>query len=466
MGVGGTIALGGTSSAGAGLGGTVSEAGAPGNQFPCESPTPLLNEETGFVECANGLVTRPFAGKCPSSVPRAEARPGYDPEYDSCQYDSDCTEQPYGYCHGGALFPGFPYQTDNLFCHYGCVTDSDCAADQICSCSDPIGVCVYSSCTVDADCEGDFHCARIANSNGCPAASFACQTSADQCATNADCGSMTCDLEGGALSCKPITCMAGRPFLVHDVARTAGVAGRSDWLDESLRPSLTGLDSALRERLGQKWLHAAALEHASIAAFGRFLLELLAFGAPAELVELTIQAMDDERRHAELCFSLASEYAGLALGPADLDLEGALPAPTLERSLVTAIREGCVGETVAALEAAELAERVSDPVLRAALTRIAADEKRHAELAFRFVEWALPTLGELGHALVEGEIERVRSELASFGDPFYDAASNELACHGILTDGLTRAVRAAALEAAVLPGLVGQLEPARTRRAA
>ncbi len=142
-----------------------------------------------------------------------------------------------------------------------------------------------------------------------------------------------------------------------------------------------------------------------------------------------------------------------------------LPAPTLERSLVTAIREGCVGETVAALEAAELAEHVADPVLRSALTRIAADEQRHAELAFRFVEWALSKQRRPRAALVAGEIDRVRRELASLS-PIDDPAGSELERRGILSDGLSRAVRRAALEAAVLPGLEGLLEPARTRRAA
>jgi hypothetical protein len=53
------------------------------------------------------------------------------------------------------------------------------------------------------------------------------------------------------------------------------------------------------------------------------------------------------------------------------------------------IVEGCIGETSAALEALEAAEAETDPVLRSAYARIAADEQRHAELAFRFVRWAL-----------------------------------------------------------------------------
>ncbi len=116
--------------------------------------------------------------------------------------------------------------------------------------------------------------------------------------------------------------------------------------------------------------------------------------------------MEDERRHTELCFALASAYAGLPLGPGELDLEGALPAPSLEHSLRTAIREGCVGETVAALEAAELGERVADPTLQSVLARIAADEKRHAELAFQFVKWALLRGDERARTIVTKEVER------------------------------------------------------------
>jgi hypothetical protein len=262
-------------------------------------------------------------------------------------------------------------------------------------------------------------------------------------------------------------CAIGRPFLVDEVARMAGVASRSDWFEEPLRPNLSGLDTATRQRLADDWLRAARLEHASIAAFSRFLLELLAFGAPADLVARTIQAMEDERRHTELCFALASAYAGLPLGPGELDLEGALPAPSLEHSLVTAIREGCVGETVAALEAAELGERVADPVLASVLARIAAEEKRHAELAFQFVKWAILRGDERTRAVVENEIEEVRRELASTAARIDGGEEDaRLARRGVLGPGLSRTVRAAALEFAVLPGLESLIEAASTLRAA
>jgi hypothetical protein len=396
-------------------------------------------------------------------LPRPDPIPNHDPVTDFCQYDSDCTEMANGYCGSSAVSGGDIGVGRS--CQYGCVSDDECGAGNICLCGDPVGRCVEASCTSDQSCGPGLHCASYDPTSGCSFVAFACQTSADECVTPTDCTNEVCGLDqSGQRACVQGGCAIGRPFLVDEVARVAGVAGRSDWLDQPRRPNLLGLAATVRERLARDWLRAARLEHASIAAFGRFLLELLAFGAPAELVALTIQAMDDERRHAELCFALASEFAGLPLGPSELDLEGALPSPTLERSLVTAIREGCVGETVAALEAAELAARVSDPVLCSALTRIAADEKRHAELAFRFVEWALSSSSGRAHVLVSGEIERIRSELASLS-PIDDSAGSELLCLGVLSDGLSREVRRAALEAAVLPALAGLLD-SHTRCAA
>jgi hypothetical protein len=131
------------------------------------------------------------------------------------------------------------------------------------------------------------------------------------------------------------------------------------------------------------------MEHASIAAFARFSLQLLALGAPSQLIEDCTRALADETAHAKLCFRLASAYTGRALGPGPLDVADSLGATTLAEIVDLVIAEGCFGETRAALEALEAAELAADPVIRAAYERIAGDEQRHAELAFRFVRWAL-----------------------------------------------------------------------------
>src|SRR6185503_19927292 len=108
-------------------------------------------------------------------------------------------------------------------------------------------------------------------------------------------------------------------------------------------------------------------------------------GAPPELVEACTQALADETAHTKLCFSLASAYAGRKVGPGALDVEQSLSATSLADIVDLVILEGCFGETSAALEALELRDTASDPVIVSAYAQIAADEQRHAELAFRFV---------------------------------------------------------------------------------
>ena len=67
--------------------------------------------------------------------------------------------------------------------------------------------------------------------------------------------------------------------------------------------------------------------------------------------------------------------------------------------------EGCVEETLGALVASELAESENDPSIRGVLARIAEDETRHAELAWRTLAWALGQGGEPVTAAVRGKLD-------------------------------------------------------------
>ena len=102
------------------------------------------------------------------------------------------------------------------------------------------------------------------------------------------------------------------------------------------------------------WAESAQFEHASIGSFAKFSLHLLAVRAPPELLYACHDAARDELKHAELCFGLASRYARRPLGPGPLPLPvHVLGATDLASVLRAAIEEGCVGETLASLEAAE-----------------------------------------------------------------------------------------------------------------
>lgn len=143
-----------------------------------------------------------------------------------------------------------------------------------------------------------------------------------------------------------------------------------------------------------EWLEDARMEHASIASFSRFTLDLLALGAPPDLVHASGEAMLDEVRHAKLCFALAERFGGAPVEPGPL----AMGDVSAKRSLATIVRdavvEGCIGETLAAVVAAAQHAASTDAAAQAALSVIRDDESCHAELAFRFVRWAIERFGD------------------------------------------------------------------------
>jgi hypothetical protein len=191
---------------------------------------------------------------------------------------------------------------------------------------------------------------------------------------------------------------AGRPFLVEGKARLAVLSELSDagaWA-MAMEVSLRELSSAQRVVLAQEWTRDGLDEHASIPAFARHVMELMALGAPPRLVSAAIKAMNDEVEHARLCFGLASAYAGRPIGPGEMEMAGALDrllggsGEVDEAEVVRGlIREGCIGETLAAILAERACERTREPVVAAVLDTIAEDETRHAGLAWRTLRWML-----------------------------------------------------------------------------
>jgi hypothetical protein len=156
----------------------------------------------------------------------------------------------------------------------------------------------------------------------------------------------------------------------------------------NLNPSVP---EATRAALYADYMRDALFEHASIASFSVFTMELLAVGAPPELVYDAQQAALDEVDHARITFAIASVFAGRMAGPGPLALGDVAPKTDLSTIAAQAVREGCIGETIASLIAAAQAECAEHLHLEIALRKIADDEARHAELAWRFVRWALAT---------------------------------------------------------------------------
>lgn len=149
-------------------------------------------------------------------------------------------------------------------------------------------------------------------------------------------------------------------------------------------------------RLGRAWIDMGIAEHASVAAFARFVLHLMSLGAPPNLLLEAIRAMGDEVEHARLCFGIARQFSGLTAGPGPLDLSGILDlVQDPSEILQAAILEGCFEETISAECARVAFSLAEDPTIRTTLARIAEDESRHADLSWRFVTWMLQKYPEL-----------------------------------------------------------------------
>ncbi|HYO96687.1 MAG TPA: ferritin-like domain-containing protein [Polyangiaceae bacterium] len=459
--VGGAAALGGQ--AGMGVGG-----GSAGTHAACVNPKPL---SSGLVQCEGGWSHRPNSVKCASSLPRLGqvGQAGAESIQGRCSSDADCTERAHGHCLVSASFEPFP-EPPATWCNYGCVTDADCGAGSICSCGDLIGECVPASCASDADCPGALLCASIMTKPGC-GVELACQSPKDQCNANGDCmNPARCVLNaGGYRECIVPQCpVPGRPFLVDGEQRRASAIGSFDWLAQQAPPALGDLTDAARSLLSESWTHIALMEHASIAAFARFTLEVLAFGAPADLVERSARAVADETRHAQAAFALASAYAGRACGPGALSLAGSLHAADLASCTLTAFLEGCVGETVAAMEAALACSQATDPAVRSVLERVTLEESEHAELAFRFVQWALGAAGAAVTPSLRAALDELLAE-PSLVDPEVTDPDLEatLARHGVVSERARRQMRRQVIRDVVAPCtralLAASAEPAAPR---
>jgi hypothetical protein len=204
---------------------------------------------------------------------------------------------------------------------------------------------------------------------------------------------------------------------------------------------------AVRRRAADAWAEIAQLEHASVASFARFTLQLMAVGAPPQLVAAALQAGLDEVAHARAAFGQASRFRGEPVGPGPLPLERDVFGPRGPADLAAlaadTFAEGCVNETIGALEAASAAEMcVDDPDARLLWTRIAEEEARHGELAWAFVRWAIAQGGAPVRAAVRAAFDRASAALAADDGPAVSSPDDDaLRRLGLLCEADRRAIR-------------------------
>jgi len=395
----------------------------------CDGSTPIAQADvdadtpSGFELCPDGTIHRVEATQCesPATPDSCTDNSGGG----GCSSAADCTDAPHGSCQQDLEFGGV-LPANTCSCVYGCASDDECETGEICRCAGQgLGLyteCIDGGCVDDGEC-GEYLCALSPDT--CEPGGFvtACHGEGDLCANDSECADFQpCyyDQNGDppVWACQGAVC--GRPFLIDAVARQASVVevagARTDGWTLGLRPSTEHLSPAQRQGLAEHWSAIAAMEHASVASFARAILDLIAVGAPADLLQGTQSALADEIRHAQRSFSLASAYAGRELAPGPMSLEGAMKGAGDPRRIAEAVaREACVAETIAAAEARAASEVASDPVIRQALAEIATEEEEHARLGWRTLEWLLHGLSEEARgevlAALEGAMEEALEEV-------------------------------------------------------
>jgi hypothetical protein len=416
LGLPSTAACGGTVESGSsGNGNRQSLGGGESGNPPPQLRFPCANPKPlggGFVACDGGFLHRPAPVDCPSPPAPTSCAVG-----SSCQTDSEC---------GGGMNRCLTILGGQCECwDLGCHNDTDCAYPgeiAVCQCGDSSGtpgpMCQGARCKSDAEC-GGFLCASATEPpvSGCGTSTFACQTASDECMVDSDCvAPAQCFFDGGKRVCEVEACRTGRPFLVGGAARTADVAEQSSWSSIGMAPHID----------------------------------------------------------ARLAFCLASAYGGRPIGPGALDVRDALDAVNVRDTVRCVIAEGCIGETIAAAEAVEALDRATDPAVRSVLTRIAADERRHAELAWQFVKWALDQARpELRAAARDALFEVLASDGVTWEpngmagpSSADDVASSATSAHGILPDSARRDVAEHAFMDVVRPCAMALLRRESQARAA
>jgi hypothetical protein len=204
--------------------------------------------------------------------------------------------------------------------------------------------------------------------------------------------------EGGAARIYFQPCIGGRPFVIAGERVRASVAGECEAADP-------------------RWLAAARDEHASIASFAVHVAELASLGAPPQLLADAFAALRDEVDHATRCLALAQRQgarAPLQLGPLAISPASLARCGDAREIALALLEQGCVNETLAACEAAVEAASETGEAARV-LADIAADERRHAALAWRTLAWLVREHPQV-RASLRSRLARLAAQVPASGE--------------------------------------------------
>ena len=193
----------------------------------------------------------------------------------------------------------------------------------------------------------------------------------------------------------------GRPFIVNGIAQQTAsfiVTNISDdgneWKVNKLVP-LKYQNTIESERVGSLWMKQGEAEHASVASFAKNTLQLLSIAAPPKLLIASQKASIDEINHSKISYELANSFMRQTIVPGKLEVRGSLESGNINQIVRSTIHEGCIEETVSAVEAHHNARMAKTKDIKDYVFNIASDETNHAQLAWDTIRWIIERYTEM-----------------------------------------------------------------------
>ena len=174
----------------------------------------------------------------------------------------------------------------------------------------------------------------------------------------------------------------------------------------------------VRAELARIWGERIPTEYRSITGFSTLSFDLIAAGAPVDLVAVCHRVAIDELRHTELAVKMVEIYGGerpslpreLSSLPADESLT------VVAQACRSAILISCLGETFACTELAMLRDRAVDPVVEGVLRVFLSDEIVHARVGWAYLAHAFKTADAVTRKQVA---EAIPSYVAGIGENLF-----------------------------------------------
>jgi len=219
-------------------------------------------------------------------------------------------------------------------------------------------------------------------------------------------------------------------------------------------PTIDLLPDATRAAIARHWVHRASAERSVAVAFEALRPRLRATDAADVVLGLVDKAIDDERRHGDLCIRLAERYAGGSIAGGD-PRDGTLPDFGTNDEpfevLLTVVGMCCINESIASEWIRSCFQAATSPIAAAANRAHLQDEIDHARLGWAHL--ASNAVDAATKRRLEPWIPRLlRANVAEWKRPDDHLPPEGIPAHGHLSTPETDDVIDAAVRDVVLPG--------------